>query len=273
MALVAGPLFRQTLLDIQLEPDAALAVTNHAPTAREGVEEREPAARLALRARHHDVVGDEAATAVTHLDPNAGVADVDDETHASLLAPHAVLDGVREQLADEQPDGEANLGMRVERLQPVDGRARLTDRALRGRQVELEPPIVDSGRHAAVIPIGQLLYRRRVDAVDARKRQLAENEVRFRALNERLRNASGTWNPGEGALELVCECGDENCASAIQLTPRDYEAVRSDEAQFMVRPGHERPEVEDVVAEREGWIMVRKRGDAAEIAGAADPRG
>jgi hypothetical protein len=109
--------------------------------------------------------------------------------------------------------------------------------------------------------------------VQARERQLAENEVRFRALNERLRGGSGTWGPGEGALELVCECGDEDCTDAIRLTPRDYEAVRSDEAQFIVVPGHERRHAEDVVDEREGWLVVRKRGEAAEIAAEADPRG
>jgi len=108
--------------------------------------------------------------------------------------------------------------------------------------------------------------------VQARERQLAENEVRFRALNERLRDGSGTWGPGEGVLELVCECGDEDCARSILLSPRDYEAVRSDEAQFVLTPGHERPEVEDVVTERGGWIVVRKRGEAAAIAADADPR-
>ena len=71
-----------------------------------------------------------------------------------------------------------------------------------------------------------------------RERQLAENEVRFRALNERLRDGSGTWSPGEGALELVCECGDEDCTRAIRLTARDYEAVRSDEAQFLQDHAH-----------------------------------
>jgi hypothetical protein len=108
--------------------------------------------------------------------------------------------------------------------------------------------------------------------VQARERQLAENEARFRSLNERLRQSSGTWGPGEGALELVCECGDEDCTDAIRLTPRDYEAVRSDEAQFIVVPGHERREVEDVVGERDGWLVVRKRGEAAEIAAETDPR-
>ncbi len=107
--------------------------------------------------------------------------------------------------------------------------------------------------------------------MQARERQLAENEARFRSLNERLRESSGTWGPGEGTLDLVCECGDEDCTDAIRLTPRDYEAVRSDEAQFIVVPGHERPEIEDVV-ERNGWLVVRKRGEAAVIAAETDPR-
>ena len=102
--------------------------------------------------------------------------------------------------------------------------------------------------------------------MEARERRMAENEVRFRALNERLRKGSDTWGPGDGVLELVCECADEDCTRSITLTPRDYEAVRDEETQFMVVPGHERSEIEDVVAVRDGWRVVRKRGEAAEIA-------
>lgn len=108
--------------------------------------------------------------------------------------------------------------------------------------------------------------------MQARERRLAENEVRFRALNERLRKASGTWEPGEGRLELVCECGDEDCALALLMSAQEYEHVRSDETQFAVVRGHERPEVEKVVAAREGWVTVRKLGEAAEIAAETDPR-
>jgi hypothetical protein len=96
--------------------------------------------------------------------------------------------------------------------------------------------------------------------------------VRFRALNERLRDGNDTWGPGDAVVELVCECGDENCTQALRLTTRDYEAVRSGEAQFIVAPHHEQTEVEDVVAEHDGWSMVRKRGEAAVIAAASDPR-
>ena len=41
----------------------------------------------------------------------------------------------------------------------------------------------------------------------------------------------------------------------------------------MVVPGHERAELESVVAERDGWLVVRKQGEAATIAAKTDPRG
>ena len=108
--------------------------------------------------------------------------------------------------------------------------------------------------------------------MQARERQVAENEVRFRALNERLRESGAAWEGREGVLSLVCECGDEDCTMPIRLTPIEYESVRVQETQFAIVSGHVRPEVEDVVSEQEGWTLVRKRGEAAAIAAASDPR-
>jgi hypothetical protein len=108
--------------------------------------------------------------------------------------------------------------------------------------------------------------------VQSRERQVAENEARFRALNERLEEQAGTWQGREGELRLVCECGDEDCTAAIELSVREYEAVRAVETQFVVMRGHERPDVEDVVDMAENWVVVRKRGEAAQIAAGTDPR-
>jgi hypothetical protein len=108
--------------------------------------------------------------------------------------------------------------------------------------------------------------------VQARDRQVAENEVRFRALNERLRDSGGVWEGRDGTLALVCECGDEDCTEPITLTPAEYESVRAQETQFAVVPGHVRPEVEDVLSQHAGWTLVRKRGEAGAIAAATDPR-
>ncbi len=108
--------------------------------------------------------------------------------------------------------------------------------------------------------------------MQARERQVAENEVRFRALNERLRDRGAAWTGDDGTLELVCECGDEDCTEVLSLTPREYEGVRAGETQFALLPGHVRPDVEDVVAGHGTWVTVRKRGEAGEIAAATDPR-
>lgn len=101
---------------------------------------------------------------------------------------------------------------------------------------------------------------------------MAENEVRFRALNERLRDSGAAWEGREGMLALVCECGNEDCTAAIELNAPEYEAVREVETQFLVLRGHERVEIEDVVGGGAGWLIVRKRGEAGEIASEADPR-
>ena len=108
--------------------------------------------------------------------------------------------------------------------------------------------------------------------MQARERRVAENEVRFRALNERLRENGAAWEGSDGVLDLVCECGDEDCTMPLGLTPGEYESVRADETQFAIVPGHVRAEVEDVVSEQDDWALVRKRGEAAEIAAENDPR-
>jgi hypothetical protein len=108
--------------------------------------------------------------------------------------------------------------------------------------------------------------------VQSRERQVAENEVRFRALNERLRERGGLWEGSEGELSLVCECGDEDCTTAIELSAREYEAVRAVETYFVLVRGHERPEIEDVVEGSGNWLVVSKRGEAGELAADTDPR-
>lgn len=51
-----------------------------------------------------------------------------------------------------------------------------------------------------------------------------------------------------------------------------YESVRRDPAQFVVAPGHELPEIEVVVLRTKDYQVVRKQGEAAEVATEEDPR-
>jgi len=44
-----------------------------------------------------------------------------------------------------------------------------------------------------------------------------------------------------------------------------FAAIEGVENRFMVLRGHEVPEVEDVIAERDGFVIVSKRGAGAEF--------
>jgi hypothetical protein len=102
-----------------------------------------------------------------------------------------------------------------------------------------------------------------------REERLGKNEAVFREVNERIREV--TIIPAE--TQFLCECADPSCTAPVSMTLSAYEGVRANPRHFLVVPGHELLEVEDVVEEHEAFTVVRKKaGDAAEIAIATDPR-
>ena len=96
----------------------------------------------------------------------------------------------------------------------------------------------------------------------ARKERVAENEANVRDLNERF-----------GVGRFICECGNEDCREVLSLPLDIYNSVRADARRFIVAPGHEIPETEDVVVRKDEFFVVRKRDDTAHIVEARDPRG
>jgi hypothetical protein len=106
---------------------------------------------------------------------------------------------------------------------------------------------------------------------DETQERLGANEAVFRQINERIER--GHW-PGEED-ELVgfrCECARLGCTELVELSVRAYEEVRRDPRRFIVRPGHEHAEIEDIVESRPGYLVVQKRDQAAATAEESDPR-
>ncbi len=106
------------------------------------------------------------------------------------------------------------------------------------------------------------------------ERRVAENQVLFREINERVRALNESLPP---ALEpsWICECSNTGCIERVELTAEEYEDVRAHAPRFFVFPAEahvEAPEVERVVARNERYWVVEKIGDAARIAEARDPR-
>jgi hypothetical protein len=103
----------------------------------------------------------------------------------------------------------------------------------------------------------------------------ARNEALFREVNERiaqLGERAEAWSP-DGTVEFLCECGEEGgCGQRVRVPIAVYEQVRSQDDRFLVRPGHETPEIERAVEWTEAYVVVDKV-PAAEPYVEDDPRG
>ena len=94
---------------------------------------------------------------------------------------------------------------------------------------------------------------------DLRRDRIARNEVLFREVNERVQEIAG--GSVSDTVLLVCECGRADCTVELNLSTAEYTSLRRDPVAFAVLPEHVEPSVETVVAERDGYVVVRKMPD------------
>ena len=100
-------------------------------------------------------------------------------------------------------------------------------------------------------------------------RRVAWNEILFREVNEHV--DVGERRPAEN-FEVICECADTDCMEHVRVTTESYERTRGQPTDFLLKPGHEKPEFETVIERHEDFLVVRKSGEAAMLARRTDPR-
>jgi hypothetical protein len=125
------------------------------------------------------------------------------------------------------------------------------------------------------------------EELDARRVRAAKSQSLLREVNERIADLAvlptAVVNGAKPApmfeevrlakeIDLACECIDEACTQRVTMTVREYEAVRSDSNTFFVKPGHDVPEVEEVVREEANYVVVSKVGAGTHVAQKLDPR-
>ncbi len=116
-----------------------------------------------------------------------------------------------------------------------------------------------------------MLERTRVPTKE-RQVRIARNEAAFRQTNEQI-EALNTFRAQAKRFPIVCECGFENCAEVFMVEAEEYGAVRTDPHRFLIKPGHEAPDVETVVDRRADFVVVEKKpGLPQRLAEATDPR-
>ncbi len=98
---------------------------------------------------------------------------------------------------------------------------------------------------------------------------IADIEGTDRLVNDIVAAATRGSGPKES---FRCECGHETCHEHV-LIPRDlYERVRQDPMLFILQPGHELPEAEDIVRTADTYEIVRKHEELRPVLERTDPR-
>jgi len=88
------------------------------------------------------------------------------------------------------------------------------------------------------------------DRAVERARRQAENEQLLSEVNGRL-GAEGD------ELALLCECGVEACVERFTVRLADYLRIRLWDSRFLLAPGHEDADSENVVERHKGWLVVQ----------------
>jgi hypothetical protein len=101
---------------------------------------------------------------------------------------------------------------------------------------------------------------------DERELRAARNQALFRAINEKLKTLNEAFAEVTNTFTIACECADTACLAMIEIDPHEYAAMRAEPRRFAVLPGHVYPDVEFVVHESDGYVVVEKTLAAAEAA-------
>jgi hypothetical protein len=111
------------------------------------------------------------------------------------------------------------------------------------------------------------------EPVHALAERVARNDATFREANEEIRAQAAEWRM-DGLLPALCECADLRCTEVVNLTPQEYEVVRSNPRWFINAPGHQvnGHGWAQAISENDRFVLVEKIGEAGEIAEELDPR-
>jgi hypothetical protein len=90
----------------------------------------------------------------------------------------------------------------------------------------------------------------------------AENQALRREANERILDVIVHIEAvGRASIDVICECGDDDCRSLFPMDEADYAQIRADDALYVVARGHERDEFERVVRRADGYSVVARPDD------------
>lgn len=113
---------------------------------------------------------------------------------------------------------------------------------------------------------------------DLSERRLAENEVIFRELNQKVvrgltelkelalsHNEDALAPDTTQTLLFYCECANLDCSKRIAISPEEYENIHKNPRHFITAKNHQIPEIEKVVKSTPEYDVVEKNVDLSPV--------
>jgi hypothetical protein len=94
------------------------------------------------------------------------------------------------------------------------------------------------------------------------------NEALFRAVNDNIAGSEEQMDSVSDSFSVFCECAKADCTMHVEISLTEYVRVRRHAHRFIVVPGHEQPDIEQVVERHRDYWVVEKHGEAAAAADA-----
>ena len=92
-------------------------------------------------------------------------------------------------------------------------------------------------------------------------RKARETEEIFRDANRSIRDVAAELGV-DGPVPFLCECADPSCRALIRLKWSEFAGLLERPNRFALLPGHQIAEVEEVVRQAAGYIVVEKASPA-----------
>jgi hypothetical protein len=137
----------------------------------------------------------------------------------------------------------------------MDGAFALLRYAARGERMKLQhlAEAVVEGEETPGAVVRALARHATVLMSASREDRIAQTELFFRAVNEEIAR-----NDGHGTTLFLCECGNSACTESIELTAVALQHLHADGGLFVVLPGHEISDIETVVDQENGYLVIRR---------------
>jgi hypothetical protein len=84
----------------------------------------------------------------------------------------------------------------------------------------------------------------------------------FRRANDIVRERAAALG-AEGAVPFICECRDSRCLDRVEMSVEEFAGVAAQPGRAVITPGHENPELEQIVEQTGRFTVVEREAQAA----------